>query len=202
MSTTMTPFDRIRKSLSDMRSHAPYGSLTHSRLKAALTALTEIESERNELRANRDFFANGSRGLSERNEYLERKCDELHAKLGNLLAVIHCDGGHYEVEHGLNKACEDAEKIVAERFAKLAECERQEPVAGAAWLNEYGGVALVQRGSEGEYDGRLYRHPVALREPTDEECQHVADILNPLAFTLEDIELGRAAVKAVREVMK
>jgi len=34
-------------------------------------------------------------------------------KLLNLLAVIHRDGGHYTEQHGLNKSCQDAEKIVA-----------------------------------------------------------------------------------------
>lgn len=32
--------------------------------------------------------------------------------VGNLLAVIHRDGGHYQGEHGLAKACADAEAIV------------------------------------------------------------------------------------------
>lgn len=32
--------------------------------------------------------------------------------LGNLLAVIHGDGGHYQAEHGLERACADAEKVV------------------------------------------------------------------------------------------
>ena len=33
-------------------------------------------------------------------------------KLLNLLAVIHRDGGHYVTQHGLNKACEDAKKVI------------------------------------------------------------------------------------------
>jgi hypothetical protein len=37
--------------------------------------------------------------------------------LRNLLAVIHGDGGHYVAQHGIEKAAEDAEKLVAERFA-------------------------------------------------------------------------------------
>lgn len=36
----------------------------------------------------------------------ERDC------LGDLLAVIHGDGGHYQVEHGTDRACADAEKVV------------------------------------------------------------------------------------------
>jgi len=39
-------------------------------------------------------------------------------KLGNLLAVIHRDGGHYETQYGLNSACKDAESIVARHNAR------------------------------------------------------------------------------------
>lgn len=34
--------------------------------------------------------------------------------IGNLLARIHGDGGHYFNKHGLHKSCEDAELIVVE----------------------------------------------------------------------------------------
>ena len=36
----------------------------------------------------------------------------LSSQLGNLLAVIHRDGGHYESEHGTEEACADAETAV------------------------------------------------------------------------------------------
>lgn len=36
----------------------------------------------------------------------------LSSQLGNLLAVIHRDGGHYESEHGTERACADAETAV------------------------------------------------------------------------------------------
>jgi hypothetical protein len=32
--------------------------------------------------------------------------------LMNLLAIIHCDGGHYVGKHGIEKACKDAEQII------------------------------------------------------------------------------------------
>lgn len=41
----------------------------------------------------------------------------LRELLGNLLARIHGDGGHYVEEHGWEQACEDAEQLVVERFA-------------------------------------------------------------------------------------
>lgn len=41
----------------------------------------------------------------------------LRELLGNLLARIHGDGGHYVEEHGWEKACADAEQLVVERFS-------------------------------------------------------------------------------------
>lgn len=41
----------------------------------------------------------------------------LRQLLGNLLAVIHGDGGHYVEEHGWEKACTEAERLVVERRA-------------------------------------------------------------------------------------
>lgn len=41
----------------------------------------------------------------------------LRALLGDLLAVIHRDGGHYVEEHGWEQACADAERLVVTRFA-------------------------------------------------------------------------------------
>lgn len=38
--------------------------------------------------------------------------------IGNLLAVIHRDGGHYAADRGILKACADAERIIqGERLA-------------------------------------------------------------------------------------
>lgn len=52
---------------------------------------------------------------------------QLRAHLGNLLAVIHCDGGHYQNAHGTIKAVDDAIRIVAERNAQLDEYKRARP---------------------------------------------------------------------------
>jgi hypothetical protein len=43
----------------------------------------------------------------------------LRALLGDLLAVIHRDGGHYVEAHGWERACADAEaRVLAERAAQ------------------------------------------------------------------------------------
>jgi chromosome segregation ATPase len=63
----------------------------------------------------------------------------------NLLARIHCDGGHHTAEHGLAKSIKDAEAVSVSRVkerdelkVKLAEVEAQAAVmrcAVDAWLN-------------------------------------------------------------------
>lgn len=51
--------------------------------------------------------------------------------IGNLLAVIHRDGGHYEAEHGILKACADAEQVVQrERLRTLHDLAISEYDAG------------------------------------------------------------------------
>lgn len=60
---------------------------------------------------------------------LTNERDELKARLQNMLAIIHGDGGHYIAEHGLSKACDDATTIhvdLKERCEKAeAELERK-----------------------------------------------------------------------------
>lgn len=41
--------------------------------------------------------------------------------IGNLLAVIHRDGGHYEAQHGIVKACSIAEQIITNERRALQE---------------------------------------------------------------------------------
>ena len=53
--------------------------------------------------------------------------DQARTELGNLLAVIHRDGGHYQSEHGTEKASKDAQEIVVKWLRdseELAECKR------------------------------------------------------------------------------
>lgn len=45
--------------------------------------------------------------------------DKVDPCVGNLLAVIHGDGGHYLAEHGLEKACKDAEYAITMLRANL-----------------------------------------------------------------------------------
>lgn len=47
--------------------------------------------------------------------------EEIKQKVGDLLATIHRDGGHYTAEHGLEKSLADAINVVCEDRRKLAE---------------------------------------------------------------------------------
>lgn len=48
--------------------------------------------------------------------------------VGNLLAVIHGDGGHHLLEHGLEKACLDAEKVVTDLRMSVAALEESHDI--------------------------------------------------------------------------
>lgn len=50
-----------------------------------------------------------------------KRADVAEHRLRNLLALIHRDGGHYEGEHGLEKACDDAEDLVVARLGVVDE---------------------------------------------------------------------------------
>lgn len=39
--------------------------------------------------------------------------------LRNLLARIHCDGGHYTSKHGISKSCLDADALLVERSTRI-----------------------------------------------------------------------------------
>ena len=72
------------------------------RLHAEIARLTECLAR-----------ANASSEKFEREWYLRGDVlDATEYRLGSLLAVIHRDGGHYQTEHGTEKACADAELAV------------------------------------------------------------------------------------------
>jgi len=64
-------------------------------------------------------------------------------RLLNLLARIHGDGGHYVDEHGLDKACVDAELCVAEMHAAPA----------AVPLTDQEIIEIFRRNFRGTYRG-------------------------------------------------
>lgn len=108
------------------------------------------------------------------------------------------------------------EQIVKDSVFRLydQERERQAPVAWA-W-NDALGCMHAHCGSrrpvwvDGECSDAkraetslrpLYAHPLALREPTDEECKRIAALWN-IQGDYNATDLGRAMVRAVKEVLK
>lgn len=67
---------------------------------------------------------NGYSGLAEALERYAAAWEADRAALYNLLAVIHCDGGHYTGEHGVAKSAADAQQVVHADRAALAEKAR------------------------------------------------------------------------------
>lgn len=56
--------------------------------------------------------------IAEAIERLTAERDAAKQCVSNLLARIHRDGGHYEAEHGVDKAVRDADRLVAEIYAE------------------------------------------------------------------------------------
>lgn len=61
-----------------------------------------------------------------RAEAMERALCDADARLGNLLARVHRDGGHYQDQHGTEKACADADLIVSDLLAAQDRAEAME----------------------------------------------------------------------------
>ena len=81
------------------------GSHSAALVRQLLADIAERDARIAELTASRDF------AMEERDGWIVSHA-QLFRKLGDLLAVIHRDGGHYESEHGTEKACADAELAV------------------------------------------------------------------------------------------
>jgi len=97
-------------------------------------ALTSSEALLLGLEAQRKQLEDVSNRVERIAAELEAVCESASVKLsmldadvavGELLAVIHGDGGHYQAEHGTAKAAKDAEaKVLADRTA-LTEAREQ-----------------------------------------------------------------------------
>lgn len=96
-------------------------------VKRALDFARNLESDRDALQkqlAEATFRLNAERENLRMEEAkrsaVEGELAEERARLSSLLARIHRDGGHCEAEHGTEKACADADEIIA-RFNALSD---------------------------------------------------------------------------------
>lgn len=74
-----------------------------------ITLLDEIDRLRTESVAADIRISNDARTIAE----LTAERDDAHKDLGNLLAIIHRDGGHYAEEHGKSEAYDQAVAVCA-----------------------------------------------------------------------------------------
>lgn len=80
-------------------------------------------------------------------ETLTRERDEARRHLGNTLARIHGDGGHYQEKHGTDRAVVDADRIVVNRNAELDEARAALDAArreGAEAMREAAAVKCLE----------------------------------------------------------
>ena len=82
---------------------------------ARLTA----ERDRFEEALGRACLVGATTYLIERAEKAEADRDTARRWLGELLAIIHRDGGHYQAEHGNQKAVEDAHQVWADLMQQI-----------------------------------------------------------------------------------
>lgn len=96
-------------------------SQTQSHLdRGHLIAIAEVLIDgMNELLARDKILRQRAEKAEGRVEVLERRVVEMGEYLGDLLAVIHGDGGNYVLEHGWEKASEAAEAHCRKTFADL-----------------------------------------------------------------------------------
>lgn len=98
------------------------------------------------------------------------KAKESEHWLGELLAVIHCDGGHYQSEHGVIKATQDA---ISKRSAMVVEIDSLK--AKVERLTDIGGRLA-----------RLLKDSYWAQTPLD-----VATIADGLLSALTEFEAGK-----------
>jgi hypothetical protein len=121
-------------------------------------------------------FSLRTRGLMER-----ERIDFLERSLGNLLAIIHRDGGHHTGRVGYRQSVDDAHKIWAGLMTRIEALERELAEARDPALRALNGDFDVERG---EYYSRGRREAL-------EEAERLA---------VEKAEKYRASYKDVRSV--
>lgn len=86
---------------------------------ALMVRVRELEDERDAAREEVIAF----RGALHDHQLMAKEHDTASKRLSDLLARIHRDGGHYEAEHGTEKACADADEKVVTLMVRVEELE-------------------------------------------------------------------------------
>lgn len=98
---------------------------------------------------------------------LRAEREALYLAVGNLLAVIHRDGGHHMAEHGVEASCAAAERVVCDERARLDAVEHA--------AREHRDATEVMIGAWTVRDGTRAEHWIAAdrsrREAADAQAQ-------------------------------
>jgi hypothetical protein len=154
----------------------------------------DLVRERDEARAD---FANAcdvGRRQEARAEKAERERDEARRDLGEILAVIHRDGGHYTGEHGISKSVADAHAA----WAAVVRA-REKAQAELAFLRKEYGEAESSTLFEAQ------RNQVEALKAENERLQRLLDHAtqaNPGTSTLVMLMNEASAVRAERDLLK
>lgn len=148
------------------------------------------------------------RVLREREELRAKLAEQVQvsAKLASERAceIVRADNAEKELDHarGIVRACErDYKAQLADAKAKLAACERQEPVAVCVAVNEWTTEPRYVYPADDRNPPagtKLYANPLALREPSYEECELICSAYNSQSGITH---MGARMFNAVREVM-
>jgi len=163
-----------------------------ARAHTSTAAFMRIERQRDEARAEIKRLRDALRKLFIKPlRDAERERDEARRDLGEILAIIHRDGGHYTGEHGISKSVADAHAtwaaMVAERDELKAKLEAELP---AMWREDIASLNECLERVERERDEALAQ--VARREREHEALLETAQ--KALAHAEAERDEARAAI--------
>ena len=160
--------------VAEQKSGSDMISVPRSLLGAACSAINRKQDAPKVLEQLRRYTVGD---LSKSSVVEQQQEQEWKHRLGNLLAVIHGDGGHYIDAHGWDKAQVDAEEKIARIMTERSQPVEQEPVVWAVmqdgaicWEADYSFSNEPGWCDSDQQSVPLYTHPQPKREPlTDEQ---------------------------------
>lgn len=145
--------------LADERKAKERAEAELEKAKKRISAFEEVGKEAEQRRAHVETENN-------KLTLLEEKRDAMRRASGNLLAVIHGDGGHYTDENGYEKSCADAENVVTSLRVERDEAVDNLRVKKIEWRSTDGHMKAVISQRD-EAIARISAERDAMRECVD-----------------------------------
>ena len=172
-----------------------FNSSEESEHTKVIGAIRHLMAERDELRAKLDECIETVESLETR----QRRTAQV------LIECIGADG-----PENAEEAAERAVGVIERQAGRIAKCERQEPVAYRYKFPSPLGHRWTWRWSPEQYNGSLpvesqalYAHPLALREPSEDELVRISIAAGEKNHTrIAHAQCGERIYRAVCEVMK